>query len=79
MKPRLTQSALLQRLRDELDIHLAAKTLKGIDLRSAEVPAGKKPRYDWERAKAIILGQRSDHPVVKEALDKRFRRRMKAS
>lgn len=76
---RLTQHALLQRLRDELGIHLSWATLKRIDLKAAEVPAGKKPRYHWERAKAIILGQRMDRPEVRDALNSQFRRRMKAS
>lgn len=74
---RLTQSALIQRLRDEQDIHVSPKTLKTWNLPTA--PAAKKPRYIWEVVLPVILGQQAQHPAVKEALDARFKRRMKAS
>ena len=74
---RLTQSALIIRLRDELGIRVSPHTLRTWNLPT--VPAGKKPRYNWEACKAVILGQREEHQAVKDALDSRFRRRMKAS
>jgi len=77
MTTRLTQSALIQRLREEQGIHVSPKTLKTWNLPT--VPGGKKPRYNWDTVLPVVLGQQAAHPAVKDALDSRFQRRMKAS
>ncbi len=74
----LTQRALIQRLRDELEIHVDSPRIHAwVRAGMPTIPGGKKPRFIWERCQAWILGSQETDPLALEVRDRMLGRRYK--
>lgn len=76
----LTQQKLLQKLGDDLELHIGTKTLHAlVDAGLPFKQVGKRKKFHWESVRAWMLTQQTNDPAVAQARDSLFRRRMRSA